>query len=130
MGNRTEITTLMEQWEALWHDLDRLFKSLKASDWERPYGDDWVVADVPYHLAYYDREIMADSLRARDRNVNDETDNGSILDVDAWNAHKFAERPEGQEIEETLEQMRAARQELRDVVAELNDSRRRVIQSP
>ncbi len=120
MDNKTDLTALTDQWEALWQGLDRLFDNLRPSDWQRPHGDDWVVADVPYHLTYYDRDIVIQSIRARER-IGHGPDATVILDVDAWNARKFAERLVGQDIEETLEQMQVVRQELRDLTFGLDD---------
>ena len=59
MGETTEpTTTYLADLESIWRCYDAAFESLGPSDWSRKHGKDWTVADVPYHLAYFDRELV------------------------------------------------------------------------
>jgi hypothetical protein len=42
---------------------DTIFDSLTASDWRRTHGKHWVIADVPYHLSYFDRDLVLSALK-------------------------------------------------------------------
>ena len=55
----TTPASLLADLDDLWQNLDAIFVSLGSSDWSRQHGPHWTFADVPYHLAYFDREIVA-----------------------------------------------------------------------
>lgn len=48
------IEQLLELWD-LW---DTVFESMTPEDWEKPHGPDWIMPFLPYHLEYFDREVM------------------------------------------------------------------------
>lgn len=122
-GSRTRIDALLADYERLWDTLDALLDGLTADDWTRAFGKAWSYADLPYHLAYFDRELVAyylghgQDLTDSDRWLMD--DEGK---VDAWNARMFARRPAGQTVSQTLAGMLAARDDVRQAVAKLTDA--------
>lgn len=119
----TTLDALMTDLEGLWQRYDQLFESLGPSDWRRKHGKHWTFSDVPYHLAYFDRDIVATPIE-RGPNVPAEEQRPmrTIAELDAWNDAKFAQRPANQTPQQSLEQMRASREAVRRAVAQLTDA--------
>ena len=120
---KTMLSSLMAQIEELWGHFDELFGSLGPDDWSRQHGPDWTFADVPYHLVYFDRDLIAQGI---ERGPQVPSEEQRVMrtqrELNDWNAAKFAERPAGQTLEQSLEQMRASREALRRVVATMSDA--------
>ena len=90
----TTPASLLADLDDLWQNLDAIFVRLGPSDWSRRHGPDWTFADVPYHLAYFDREIVVHPLeQGLDLPITEQWVARSNPDVHAWNARRFAERP-------------------------------------
>ncbi|HEU5098805.1 MAG TPA: DinB family protein [Roseiflexaceae bacterium] len=117
------LATLLAQLEEIWNHVDTLLGPLTPADWQRKHGKDWIFADLPYHLAYYDRDTVAEPIR---KGLNLPADEQKLMrtmgELDAWNARKFAERPTGQSVGESLAQMRASRDAVRQAVAGYTDA--------
>jgi hypothetical protein len=125
MTTTTEPTlaTLMDQLEEIWRHVDTLLDPLTPADWQRKHGKDWVFADLPYHLSYYDRDTVADPIRiGPDLPAAEQKLMRTMGELDAWNARKFAERRVGQSVGESLAQMCASRDAVRQAVAGLTDA--------
>src|SRR5262245_26867638 len=119
---RPSVRELLGDLEEIWSCLDRLLESLDARDWGRRHGKDWIVADLPYHLAYYDRELIAGAIvRGPDVPVGERRTLRTMAELNAWNAERFAQRPAGQTPAQSLAAMRASRELVRGAVAPLND---------
>ena len=56
VATRGEVQTLADELDALWQCFDELFADLGPKNWNRKHGKHWIFADLPYHLAYLDRE--------------------------------------------------------------------------
>jgi hypothetical protein len=95
MSTRTQLDALMAQIQELWGHLDTLFDDLDATDgWNRKHGPAWTMVDVPYHLAYYNSDVVARGLILGPDLPWEEQELLTTPDaVDAWNTHKLAERP-------------------------------------
>ncbi len=66
------VREIMADVEGLWAGLDEIFGSFSASDWDRPHGADWTMATVPFHLSYFDRDIVANGIeKGPDMHVED-----------------------------------------------------------
>jgi putative sterol carrier protein len=119
----TTLDALMTDLEGLWQRFDQLFDSLGPGDWSRKHGKHWTFADVPYHLAYFDREMIATPIE-RGRNVPAEEQRPmrTVAEMNAWNEARFAQRPANQTPQQSLEQMQASRQAIRRAVAQLSDA--------
>jgi len=121
MPERERITVLSDQLERIWADLDDLFNGLDAAGWQRKHGADWIFADLPYHLAYFDR-FYARYLEAGSQLPQEEQLSLDSLSAMArWNAGQFALRPLGQTPQESLAEMHAARDRLRALMAGMTD---------
>ncbi len=89
---------------------EALMDSLSGEDWQREHGDDWTMSDVPFHIAYFDRELVKKPLEAGENLAEgDRVVFDSLESIDAWNAVEFAKRPAGQTIEQTREQLASVR---------------------
>jgi hypothetical protein len=119
----TTPASLLADLDDLWQNLDAIFASLGPSDWSRQHGPHWTFADVPYHLAYFDGEIVAHPLeQGPDLPTAEQWAARSNPEVNAWNARRFAERPATQTVEQSLEQMRASRNAIQAVVGAMHDT--------
>jgi putative sterol carrier protein len=78
---------------------------------------------VPYHLAYFDRTLLVDGVERGDTLPADER---WLMDseakVNAWNARMFARRPAEQSLAQSVAEMRAAREALRQATAGMTDA--------
>ena len=123
IATQPTLATLLAQLEELWGHVDTLLDPLTPADWQRKHGKHWVFADLPYHLSYYDRETVADPIH---KGINVPASEQKLMrtmsELDAWNARKFAERRPGQGVAESLAQMRASRDAVRQAVAGLTDA--------
>lgn len=119
---RSDVVTLADELEALWQCLDELFAGLSPAGWSRKHGRHWTFADVPYHLAYFDRECMRVAGLGVDAPPSARWLMPSEAEILIWNARMFAERPAGQSVTESLAQMRASRDQIRALLAELTDA--------
>src|SRR5262249_23758386 len=122
-GPTVERDALLADLENLWTCCDALFDGMSVQDWTRPHGPDWVFADLPYHLAYFDRDLT-ESRGERGEEVPraERVQYRSLADLARFNAGKFAERPAGQTVATSIAQMRASRERLRAVVAGMGDA--------
>ena len=113
--------TLLADLEDLWHCLDELFASLAADDWSRWHGTHWTFADVPYHLGYFDHDIVVDPIeRGPDLSTAEQWVARSNREVNAWNERMFARRAPDQTVVQTLAQMHAGREAIRRVVGRMH----------
>jgi hypothetical protein len=123
MPGRAQIDGMMGQQEELWGHFDTLFDAVEATGaWGRKHGADWTFADVPYHLAYFDRELVVRGLELGAEYPEAQQERyATMAEVNAWNAREFAKRPAGQTPRESIAQARAARDRIRRLVADLTD---------
>lgn len=118
----TTRAALLADLEGLWQCFDELVETLEPDDWSGRHGQHWTFTDVPYHLAYFDMDVIATAI-TRGLNV---PINEQILrteaEQDAWNEIKFTQRPTSTTPQQCLEQMWASRQAIRNAVAGLSEA--------
>ena len=118
----TTVRALMADMENLWAGLDEVFASFGLADWARPHGPLWTMADVPFHLSYFDRDVIAHALdRGPDMPESDRALIGCFADIDAWNAMKFGDRPAGLSPQAATEAMQASRETIRGLTSQMSD---------
>lgn len=121
--DRPEIEELINQIEETWSLLDQLFDVVDAQNaWNSKHGEDWTFADLPFHLAYCDRELLIKVIEAgRDLPPEEQWEARTLRDVDAWNEARFGERPPDQTVDQSIEQMHTERQTARSLLAKMSD---------
>jgi hypothetical protein len=127
MTTTASITTRVDQFRAeiedLWTQLDVIFDSLTERDWQRRHGPDWVVADVPYHLSYFDADIVAGPI---ERGTGEPGPGERLLttlrELNEWNAQMFAMRPADETPQQSLKRMRASRDRVRAALSRMTDA--------
>jgi hypothetical protein len=113
--------TLLADLEDLWRCLDELFASLAVDDWSRRHGAHWIFADVPYHLGYFDHDIVAYPIeRGPNLSTAEQWVARSNREVNAWNERMFARRAPDQTVTQSLAQMQASRDAIRRVVGRMH----------
>jgi hypothetical protein len=118
----SDLADLTAQLESLWGNLDELLGGMEPSDWDRRHGKLWTFRDVPFHLAYFDREMIADPITSGSAVPSDEQTVFTTLgELDTWNDQHFAERPAGLSVDAALAPMRDARQSVRNAISGLED---------
>jgi hypothetical protein len=122
-NGRVKIEALMAQIEEMWGHQDVLFSRItEAQEWDHKHGADWTFADVPYHLAYCNHDLVARAIECgRELPAEEQITFTSPADLNAWNEDKFAARPTDQTVEQTLAQLQASRDEIRRVAAGMDD---------
>ena len=122
-NGKMRVSGMRASLEELWSALDSLFQEMSLADWQRPHGADWIFADLPYHLSYIDRLCVARPIElGEELPVAEQVRLCTINELNAWNRANFAARPEGQEVERSLEQMRNSRDYVWQVTAKLTDA--------
>jgi putative sterol carrier protein len=118
----TTRATLLADLEGLWQRFDELVGTLGPDDWSGKHGQHWTFTDVPYHLAYFDLEVIAMAIRHGLNVPVGEQVMRTEAEQDAWNEIKFAQRPGEIAPQQCLEQMQDSRQAIRDAVANLSEA--------
>jgi putative sterol carrier protein len=118
----TTRAALLADLEGLWQHFDELVGTLGPDDWSGKHGQHWIFTDVPYHLAFFDLDVIATAIK-RGLNVPaSEQVMRTEAEQDAWNEIKFTQRPAGTTPEQCLEQMWASRQAIRNAIAGLSEA--------
>jgi len=120
----TQVAELNAHLEEMWGHLDTLFASLEAGGgWEQKHGADWTFADVPYHLAYCNQDLVARGLQlGADYPESEQELLASPQALGVWNDRKFAERPAGQTAAESVAQWRESTTAIRSQTASMQDA--------
>jgi putative sterol carrier protein len=119
-GSAADLRSDLEQ---LWATLDRLFATVPQDRWTRRYGPDWTYADVAYHIAYFDRVMVADVIEAGTALPQSERWEAlSMRELNDWNRAEFAKRRPGQTPGESIDEMLRQRERIGRCMADLSDA--------
>jgi hypothetical protein len=120
---RRELDRLARNLEEIWGFIDGLIDSVPQERWSRRYGKDWTYADVPWHLAYFDRIVIAEPLAAGTDLAADARFNlGSMRELNAWNDAEFARRPARFGPRESIAELRSVHERIRQQLSGADDS--------
>jgi DinB family protein/SCP-2 sterol transfer family protein len=120
---RTDIGVLAKDLDDIWALIDLLLDSVPADAWTRRYGPDWTYADVPWHLAYFDRIMLAEVLESgADLPEPQRFNLRTMAEINRWNAQEFAARPAGQTPQDSIRALRAVHDRIRGTLASLTDA--------
>ena len=121
--SRTKVAEYERELEALWSIWDTLLDRITPSLWNRRYGKDWTYADVPYHIAYFDRLLVCEPIEyGRDMPREKQLVFDTMGTLNAWNDSQFAQRKPGQTPQESIAEMHAQRERLRGLLRGLTDA--------
>jgi hypothetical protein len=121
-SQRRQLDGYVAELETLWQGFDEIYGALSSKDWRRPYGKDWTFADQPFHLAYFDRVIVAEPIEAGANLPESERwTMRSMSDINEWNAKEFAKRAAGQTPEQTLAELRESHDRIRSALGAFTD---------
>jgi hypothetical protein len=123
MSNRKQLDVLMNQVEEMWSHQDTLLTIIDdTNSWAQRHGSEWTFADVPYHLAYCNHDLVYLPIKlGRDLPSEERLAIASVEELHAWNDRKFTERPDGQTGQEALAQLRATWEDIRQITSEMTD---------
>ena len=113
------IAVVMAQLESLWSAYDIVLGGISTTRWKRPFGTQWTLVDLPYHLAYFDHEIIAKSIREGSKPEQKEL----LINhrqFNRWNDQHIAEGRK-LNIEDVMEYMNAGRNAIRLAVSQLKN---------
>ncbi len=106
------LRALLGELDDLWRGLDEVWATLTPGDWSCRHGSDWRVDDLPYHLACFDRDLVARAI-VRGPEV-------PVAEMYARNAAQLARRPAGTTTDQDLAEMGASRERIRDATGVLS----------
>jgi hypothetical protein len=120
--SRNKIAVYEAQLESLWRAWDGYLERVPTERWSKRYGPDWTYADVPWHIAYFDRVMVADVIeKGRELPPEERFDMRTVRQLNAWNEAEFAKRPAGTTPEESIAEMRRQRERVRRLLAAFDD---------
>ncbi len=121
---RAQIKRLINRTEEMWSHLAFLFNDLNATNgWEQEHGQEWTFVDVPYHLAYLNREVIVRGLElGPDLPEANQTLLTNPNEVNAWNNHRIRRRAADQTVSQSLAQWRASCEDIRNLGSEMDDA--------
>ena len=124
MPTRTELDALMARVKEMWAHQDTLFRIVsETNQWDHKHGEDWTFADVPYHLAYCNRDLVMQPIKLGDNlPVEQRVMIVTPDDLVEWNELEFAARPVFQTAEESLAELRTSWEEILDVIVDWTDA--------
>jgi hypothetical protein len=120
---RTAPMAFLADLEELWRCIDELFASMAPGDWFQQHGRHWTFADVPYHLGYFDRDVVAYPIECGpDVPTRAQWAARSNTELNAWNERMFVRRPPDQTLMQSLAQMQASREALRRILGQMSET--------
>ncbi len=105
---RNDPSAILADLETIWVALDDFYRQFSPQDWSRKHGKEWIFADMPFHLAYFNQTVI-DGIHD-DRNQQAKLTMGEL---NAWNDIHFAQRPASQSGAKGLDYLHATQATLR-----------------
>ena len=116
----TSITSLMSQLDLLWSAYDSALGDFSHAQWKRPFGTQWTFVDLPYHLAYFDHDVIAKSIQEGSTPEQKQLMRNH-RQFNQWNEQHIAEGRR-LSVQEVLDYMHSGRDAIRHAVAPLKEA--------
>lgn len=113
----TQHTLILAGLEAIWAAIDGFFHRFSPQDWSRKHGKEWTFADMPYHLAYFNRTVIEGI-----RNDNNQQAKSTLQELNAWNDAQFAKRAASQTGAQRLEYLHSTQAALKEAAQNSPDT--------
>ncbi len=108
---------ILAELEDIWKKYDHIYNAFSEEQWNKKYGKDWVFADQPYHLAFFDR-MVADSLlqgeKPKQKNLY-----STMAQINAWNEQEFQKRPKNYSPQQALDDFRKSHVAIRKAAGKI-----------
>ena len=118
----SSLSELMMQLEELWSNCDEVFANIRTLKWEEKFGQHWTYADIPRHLAYVDRSVVADGIMfGAEMPTEKRLFMHSHRQFNEWNDRMLTQYRRPNSVQFALDQMQKSRGAIRDAVANLTD---------
>ncbi len=121
-ATKRTLDSIIDDLKGVWSNYDSVWDSMQDSDWTRKFGKDWTFEDQPYHLNYLTRMAARNISEGENLPAPEQELAATPKGIDEYNARKFAERPDGQTVVETRNQLNASREGLLTAVAAITDA--------
>ncbi len=117
------LAELLRQLESAWENLDEALVDLDDAEWGHPHGRHWSFRDVPYHLGYFDSEMIAAPIELGATASEEQTPVfATLAELNRWNDAKLDARPVALTPDELVYGMRRSRQRIRAALGDVDDS--------
>jgi len=119
-----QVQGMMGLIENLWGCFDEAFAAVERGNvWQTKHGGDWTLADVPYHMMYFDRVVVADAIE-RGTNVPpaEQRTQRTLRELNGWNAAEFAKRAPGQTPQQSVSEWKQQRDRVRTIASKMDDA--------
>ena len=117
----TSLASIRSELEDVWKKLDDVYATFEPSRWSKKFGKTWVYADQPYHIAYFDQLLIPYISKGPNVPKDEQILYRTVRELNDWNARQFARRPAQQTVEQSIGQMRTARDTVRQLIAKMSE---------
>ena len=90
---RKEAEETLLELEDIWKKFDRVYDSLSEDKWQAKFGRDWIFADQPYHLSFFDRMVANSLSQSAKISKKDRFLLKDLGQINSWNEREFKKRP-------------------------------------
>lgn len=108
---------ILSELEDLWKKFDKIYSALSEEDWNKKYGKEWIFADQPFHLAFFDRMVAKALMGGSKKGKLFLKD---MAQINAWNESEFRKRPKHFTYKQSLEEFRRSHEDLRKAASKIN----------
>lgn len=116
------LKTIASEFDDIWMKFDTLYGGLPAEGWGKKFGKDWVFADQVFHMAYLERMVVENARAGKAIPASKQVVTKSMAELNQWNAAEFAKRPAGQTAQQSWDQWKSAREDMRKHMGTLSDA--------
>jgi hypothetical protein len=115
--NLTTLSHVNSQLVETWELFDELFEEIDKNDkWDSKHGDDWTLADLPFH----DREITINSILKEGDLADGKTwEAATLRELNSWNDMQFVKHSPDQPVVRSLEEWGNSKKVIQGLIAKM-----------